>query len=159
MQPEIGGESVLMTKENTTTGNTRSVSNRQRLFIRYFTAILVDLVVLNLFDEYWDAVAIESFTVSLFAAVLLQVLLQATIAFEHRVAAYILEKFGPTARWLSAWAILFVSKIVILEAINFSFGDEVMFNGPIHGLVAFVVVVIALFAAERAIMRLHKALA
>jgi hypothetical protein len=159
MQPEIGGESVLMTKENTTTGNTRSVSNRQRLFIRYFTAILVDLVVLNLFDEYWDAVAIESFTVSLFAAVLLQVLLQATIAFEHRVAAYILEKFGPTARWLSAWAILFVSKIVILEAINYSFGDEVMFNGPIHGLVAFVVVVIALFAAERAIMRLHKALA
>jgi hypothetical protein len=159
MQPEFGGESELMTNENTTTGNTRSDSNRQRLFIRYFTAVLVDLVVLNLFDEYWAAVAIESFTVSLFAAVLLQVLLQATIAIEHRVAGYIMEKFGSKARLLSAWAIMFTSKIIILEAINFSFGDAVFFGGPIHGLVAFVLVVLALFAAEQAIMRLHKALA
>ena len=46
-------------------------SNRQRLFVRYFTAILIDLVVINLFDEYWDNVVIGSFTISLFVAILL----------------------------------------------------------------------------------------
>lgn len=62
-------------------------SNRQRLFVRYFTAILIDLVVLNLLVEYSQNVSVDSFTTSLLAAVLLQVLLKLTIAVERRVAA------------------------------------------------------------------------
>ncbi len=50
-------------------------SSNQQLFLRYFTAILVDLTVLNLFEEYWAPVVIESFTISLLAALLLQALL------------------------------------------------------------------------------------
>jgi len=30
------------------------LSNRQALFIGYFPCILVDLMALNLFDEYWQ---------------------------------------------------------------------------------------------------------
>ncbi|MGD8533014.1 MAG: hypothetical protein PVG80_06650, partial [Gammaproteobacteria bacterium] len=48
-------------------------TTRQRLFNRYFTAILIDLVVLNLFVEYSEHVRIDSFTISLLAAFLLQV--------------------------------------------------------------------------------------
>ena len=50
-------------------------SNRQRLFVRYLMATLIDLTVLNLFDEYWAFVTVGSFTISIYAAVLLQVLL------------------------------------------------------------------------------------
>ncbi|MFL2545923.1 MAG: hypothetical protein ACJ0SL_00935 [Candidatus Rariloculaceae bacterium] len=39
-------------------------STRQSLFLRYFTAILIDLVVLNLFTEYSEHVQIDSFTIS-----------------------------------------------------------------------------------------------
>lgn len=137
-------------------------NNRQRLFLRYFTAILVDLAVLNLFDEYWDNVVIESFTISLFTALVLQVLLQLTIIFEHKVAAYFKTKSSSSAkiqRFLATWAILFVSKLIILEVINIAFGDDVLFLGAIHGLVAFIVVVIALLAAEKAIMKLYQSLA
>jgi hypothetical protein len=63
-------------------------STRQRLFIRYFAAVLVDLVVLNLFVEYWRHVVIDSFTISLLCAILLQVLVKATIVVEQRVAAF-----------------------------------------------------------------------
>ena len=49
-------------------------SNRQRYFVRYLTAILIDLLVLNLFAEYWQHVAVSSFTVSLLVAALLQLL-------------------------------------------------------------------------------------
>ncbi len=62
-------------------------------------------------------------------------------------------------RGLSTWAILFASKLVILEAINFAFGDSVVFGGPINGLVAFIIVVIAIIIAEQAITRIYNFLA
>src|SRR5687767_530032 len=100
-------------------------SDRQRLFLRYFTATLVDLVVLNLFDEYSDRVYVSSFTVSLFAALLLQILLKLTIAAEHYVAAFFKARpggFMKFMRWFGAWVVLFGSKFVILEALDFAFG-------------------------------------
>lgn len=139
-----------------------SFSKRQRLFIRYTFAVLVDLTVLNLFNEYWDFVYFEYFTISLLTAVLLQFLLQVTIVIEHRVADYFKAKTGLRAkvlRGLSTWAILFASKLVILEAINFAFGDSVVFSGPIHGLVAFIIVVIAIIIVEQAITRIYNSLA
>ncbi len=137
-------------------------SIRQQLFVRYFTAVLVDLTVLNLFNEYWDNVVIESFTISLLAAVLLQVLLKVTIAFEHRIGAYFKAKSGTQAkvlRLLSAWAVLFGSKIAILEAINFFFGNGIVFGGAVHGLVAFIIVVTAILVAELVVQRIYNALA
>jgi hypothetical protein len=137
-------------------------SNKQRLFIRYFTAILIDLVVLNLFVEYSGYVVIDSFTISLFAALLLQVLLKLTLAIEHRVAAYFKARQGGFAkfmRYFSAWLLLFGSKFVILEAIAIAFGDKVHFGGPLHGLVVLIVVVITMLVAEEAIVQLYRRLA
>ena len=142
--------------------NTHVILNRQRLFIKYVLAILVDLTVLNLFDQYWDHVHIESFSVSLLAAALLQFLLQLTIALEHKVAEYFKKKDGlkhKIARGLSTWAILFISKLVILQAINFSFGDSVLFTGRVHGLVAFIIVIIAMVIAEQSVTKVYRALA
>ena len=138
-----------------------SYSRKQQLFLRYFTAILVDLTVLNLFDEYWDYVVIGSFTISLLAALLLQVLLQLTIKIEHRIAAYFKSKPGRLAKMLrvfSAWAVLFGSKFVILEAVNIAFGDQVLFGGPYHGIVAFIVVILVMLAAELTAKRINESL-
>ena len=151
-----------MTSEDIEDEFAGAFSRRQQLFLRYTFAVLVDLTVLNLFNEYWDYVFIEFFSISLLAAVLLQFLLQVTIAIEHRVAGYFKKKSGLRARvlrGLSTWAILFGSKIVILEAINFSFGDSVLFSGPIHGLVAFIIVVIAIIIAEQTILWVYRSLA
>jgi len=139
-----------------------SFSKRQQLFFRYSFFILVDFAVLGFFNQYWDLVFIESFSVALLAAVLLQVLLQITIAIEHRVASIFKAKPGVRAkilRVLSAWAILFGSKLVILEAINISFGSSVTFGGPVHGLVAFIVVVIGIIIAEQLFSWIYRSLA
>ena len=106
-------------------------TNRQRLFLRYFTGILIDLVVLNLFVEYSEYVVIDSFTISLLAAVLLQVLLKLTIALEHRVAAYFKAKPGGFAkfmRYFTAWLLIFGSKFVILEALAFCVRRQRLFR-------------------------------
>ena len=138
------------------------ISTKQRLFLRYFTAILIDLVVLNLFAEYWRHVNVDSFTVSLLAAVLLQVLLKLTLVIEGHVASYFNSKAGLKARimrFASAWAILFLSKFVILGAVYFAFGDSIVFGGPLHGVAAFILVVVVMLAAEEAIVRFYNRLA
>jgi hypothetical protein len=139
----------------------QAMTSRQQQFLRYFTAILIDLTVLNLFDQYWDAVAIPDFTISLFAAIVLQVLLQATLALEHRVAVFWNARSGVGAkvgRVFFAWLILFLSKFVILAILNATFGHEVAFTGPLHGVPAFIVVIMAMLAAEELVLRLYRAL-
>lgn len=137
-------------------------SSRQVWFLRYYTAILIDLMVLNLFVEYSQYVEIDSFTVSVFAAILLQVLLKATLAVEHRAAAYFKSKPGTGAkvmRWGVAWLILFGSKFVILEAVNYSFGDAVYFGGWLHGVVVIIAVLFVMLLVEEAVVRLYRKLA
>ena len=136
-------------------------SNRQRSFVRYFTAILIDLVVLNLFVEYSQSVFIDSFTTSLGAAILLQVLLKLTIALEQRLAGFFKARGGGLMtflRFFVAWLVLFGSKFVILEAITFAFGDKVRFVGRFHGIVTLIIVIVAMLLAEEAIVRLYRKL-
>jgi len=136
-------------------------TDSQRLFVRYFTAILIDLLVLNLFVEYSKKVSVDSFTTSLLAAVLLQILLKVTIAIEHRVGAYFKARPGGLMKFLRyfcAWLVLFGSKFVILEALSFAFGDKVRFEGRFHGLLTLIVVVVVMLVAEEAIVRLYRRL-
>jgi hypothetical protein len=136
-------------------------SPRQRGFMRYFTAILVDLVVLGLFVQYWDHVSADSFTIMLLAAVLLQVLLKLTIALEHRLAAFFNARKGGFARFMrffTAWLVLFGSKFVILEALVFAFGDRLSFAGPFNGIVALIVVVVTMLVVEAAIVMFYRRL-
>jgi hypothetical protein len=133
----------------------------QRLFVRYLMATLIDLTVLNLFDEHWEFVTVDSFTISILAAILLQVLLKATLALEHKVAAYFNSKSGGFAkvmRWFTAWLILFGSKFVMLGAINYAFGDRVLFTGPLHGVVAFILVVVVMLVAEELAARFYHSM-
>ena len=151
-----------MTSEALMPRSAEGFTNRQRQFVRYFTAILIDLVVLNLFVEYSDKVFVDSFTTSLLAAVLLQVLLKLTIAVEHRVAAFFKARGGGVntfLRWFCAWLVLFGSKFVILEAITFVFGHDVHFDGILHGIVALIVVVVVMLLVEEIVVRIYRRLA
>jgi hypothetical protein len=136
-------------------------SARQRVFMRYLTATLVDLVVLGLFVQYWEHVAAASFTVILLAAVVLQVLLKLTIVLEHKVAAFFNARprgFNKFMRFFTAWLILFGSKFVILEALVLAFGDGLRFGGPFHGIVALIAVVVAMLAVEAALVMFYRRL-
>lgn len=141
--------------------DTSTVTRKQRLFVRYLTAILIDLAILNLFDEYWDWVIIDSFTISLFAAVVLQVLLKATIHLEHVTADYFKAREGASAkvlRLLGTWLVLFGSKFVILIALDFAFGERVLFLGPLHGLVSLITVLVVMLVVEEILVRISHSI-
>lgn len=133
----------------------------QRLFVGYTLAVLVDLTVLNFYDEYWEFVNIESFTISFAAALLLQLLLKLSIAAEHKLANYFKQKSGTAAKFyrgISTYIILVGSKFVMLEAINILFGDKVQFTGPLHGVVAFFAVVFTILISEIIVSKIYFAL-
>jgi len=134
---------------------------KELLFIGYTLAVLVDLTVINFFDEYWDFVTIDSFTISLLAAVLMQVLLKLTFALEHSVAGFFAKREGTrpkVMRGITTYLILVISKFVILGIVNLVFGDEVLFTGPWHGVFAFVVLIIAMLAAEFLVATVYRKL-
>jgi hypothetical protein len=136
-------------------------NRRQHIFIKYTFAILVDITILNLFNEYWDYVTLSSFSISLVAAILLQLLLQITLNIEYKVAAYFKRKEGLQAkilRILSAWGILFISKLVMLKIIEIVFPVSIQFTGPIHGAVSFITVVVVMILAEQSIMKVNRLL-
>ena len=136
-------------------------SDRQRLFVLFFVGTLIDLVVLCLFNEHSDKVYVESFTIALLAAIVLQALLKITIVCEHRVLALFKGKSG--AAWISlkffvAWLILFGSKFVILEGLSFAFGHQVKFEGIFHGIVWLIIVVVVMLLAEEVMVRIYRRL-
>ena len=136
-------------------------TEKQRLFARYLIGTLIDLLVLNLFAEYWDKVYVDTFTTSLLAAILLQVLLKLTIWAEHLVAAPFKGKPGARNRFLRyflAWVVLFGSKFVILEALSLAFGANVHFVGWMHGIIPLIVVVVVMLIAEELVVRFYRKL-
>ncbi len=146
-----------MTNDLTGMEDPQWVSARQVRFTRYLLLLCVDLAVLNLFVEHWDRIVIDSFTISLFTAVLLDALLKTTLAIEHRIGRYFRSRSGASAivlRVLATWVVLFGSKFVILEAVDVVFGEHVDFGG----LVPFIVLVVALLAAEGIVTRFYEAL-
>ena len=124
------------------------ISKRQILFSRYFTAILIDLTVLNLFNEFWENVQIATFSISLLAAVVLQLMLQLTFKLEHGVGSHFTKKGRKGMRIFSAWALLFGSKFAILYVLELLFDDKIVFHGAYHGIITFILIIITMIAAE-----------
>jgi hypothetical protein len=97
-----------------------AVTRAQVRFWRALTNILVYIVVLNLFVEYVHTVVIDSFTVSILTAILLWLMLGAIMRIEYRLRGFFERREGwpfRVLRYFSVWAILFLSKFVILDVV------------------------------------------
>ena len=125
----------------------------QARFLSWTMDVLVYIVVLNLFVEFVDTMVIDSFWISILTAVLLKLLLDALLGFEHRVAAFFKAREGTVNKvlgWASQFAILFLSKFLILEVVDVVFGDHVEL-GHFVEIVSLIVAMIASRLALRAV--------
>lgn len=135
----------------------QSMTQAQYRFAVALTEILVFIVVLNLFVEYVDTVVIESFSISVVTAVLLWLMLNAVQGLEHRVAGYFRKKKGAVyrlLRYLSVWAILFVSKFVILEGVALVTGGR----AALGYFIEVAALVVALMAARALLWWVYRRL-
>ena len=109
-------------------GDPSTVTPAQLRFVSWVSAVLVDIVVLNLFVEFVHTIVIDSFYISVLTALLLKLMVDAVKGLEQSVSAYFAAKQGAgwkATRVVAVWVILFTSKFVILEAVNVVFGDHV----------------------------------
>lgn len=143
-----------MTDEFTSEGTkTVTVTKNQERFQSWASDVLVYTVVLNLFVEYVDAIVIDSFTISLFTAVVLKVLLDLLTLVEHHVSHFF-GRIHKVLGFVSMWAVLFLSKFVILEVIDVIFGDHVELGNFLH----VVVLVLSLMIARALVAKAYDSL-
>ena len=115
-----------MAADNTATE--AMITRSQKIFLSWTKDVLIYIVVLNLFVEYNPKMVIDSFTISIFTAILLKILLEIILKFEHFVAEFFKSrpgKFSNFLRIFATWMILFFSKFLILEVVDIVFGEHV----------------------------------
>jgi hypothetical protein len=137
--------------------STQPTTKRQLIFISWSKDVLIYIIVLNLFVEYAEKIVIDSFTISIFTAILLKALLDIILAFEHRVADFFKarpSKLSNVLRFFSTWVILFLSKFFILEVVDFIFGEHV----ELGKFLDVILLVIALMVARELFTRIYLSL-
>lgn len=134
-----------------------SITSWQLTWASWTMTLLAYIVVLNLFEEYVGNVVIDSFTISILTSIVLLVLLVIVQRFEHRVRGWFAAREGRVYRVLgpiSVVSILFVSKLIILEVVDFIFGEHV----ELGHFVEVLVLVLLLILAQKALVFVWKAL-
>jgi hypothetical protein len=134
---------------------TVTITRKQDIFFSWMSDVLIYTVVLNLFVEYVDAVVIDSFTISILTAILLKILLDIVMRFEHIVHHFFAQKEGASAKVLgtiSLFAILFLGKLFILEVVSFVFGDHV----ELGHFIEVVALVLALMITRRLVQVFYR---
>jgi hypothetical protein len=138
-------------------GERLTITPAQGRFISWVSEVLVDIVVLNLFVEFVHTIVIDSFSISILAALLLKLMVDAVKGLEHAVSAYLAARDGVAwklVRYLAVWLILFASKFVMLEAVNFVFGDHV----ELGSFIEIVGLIVTMLAANAALLAVYRRL-
>ncbi|MCP3888754.1 MAG: hypothetical protein GY702_07745, partial [Desulfobulbaceae bacterium] len=137
------------------------LNNKQRLYLGYTNAVLMYLTVINLCDEYWSWISIRSFTVSIVVAVILLLGLMFFISSEKKAADYFKTKSGAGAkisRGISSYLLLVGGKFVLMGVIAVLLGDAVDFSGPLHGAIAFIILVSAILGVDSLVRKIYYSL-
>ena len=123
-----------------------TITKWQLAYVGWTMTLLAYIVVLNLWVEFNDAVVIDSFIISIFTAAVLLVLLVVILGLEHRVKAWFDTREGTAYRIIgtaSTLLILFVSKLVILEVIDWIFGEHVELGHFVDVLILVLLLIVA----------------
>ena len=118
---------------------------------------MIYILVLNLFVEFNSKIVIDSFTISIFTAIVLKILLEIVFKFEHVVGEFFKARPGKVSNFLriiSMWLILFLSKFLILEVIDLIFGEHV----ELGKFLDVIILVISLMVAREIFDRIYRAL-
>ena len=134
-----------------------AITRPQGIFLSWTKDILIYIIVLNLFVEYHPKVVIDSFTISIFTAIVLKILLEIIFKLEHLVADFFKSRPGSLSNFLRillTWLILFLSKFLILEVLDRVFGEHV----ELGKFIDVIVLVIALMVARGLFQCIYRSL-
>ena len=141
--------------------NQRIVNNSQRLFLVYIICILVDMTIINIYAEFTHSVYVESFSITIFIAIFLQLFIVLTRHAEHELTIFFGDRKSYLTKikyFLSLWALLFFSKVLMLHGANLIFGDKLNFYGMFDGLLAFIILIFSFLLGEYLLTHIYRLL-
>ena len=139
----------------------RNINNSQRLFLVYIICILVDMTILNIYAEFTHSVYVESFSITIFIAIFLQLFIVLTKQAEHKLSNFFGDKKSYLTKikyFFAFWALLFFSKLLMLHGANLIFGDKINFYGMFDGLLAFIILIFSFLIGEYLLTKIYRAL-
>ena len=139
----------------------RNINNSQRLFLVYIICILVDMTILNIYAEFSHSVYVESFSITIFIAIFLQLFIVLTKYAEHQLSSFFGDKKSYLTKimyFFALWALLFFSKVLMLHGANLIFGDKINFYGMFDGLLAFIILIFSFLLGEYLLTRIYHLL-
>ena len=148
-------------RKNSNQNGERIVNNSQRLFLVYVICILVDMTILNIYAEFTHSIYVESFSITIFIAIFLQLFIVLTRHAEQKLSNFFGVKKGYLKKikyFLSLWALLFFSKVLMLHGANLIFGDKINFYGMFDGLLAFIILILSFLLGEYLLTKIYQAL-
>jgi hypothetical protein len=107
--------------------NRPALSRNQVIFAEVLTGFLIYVLVLGLFNDYTDWVSATSFSIIVFASIVLEALTFLTFLLKDWWLGWWTRRRGelPQAhRLIAIWPIMFFSKFVFLWALDWAFGHE-----------------------------------
>jgi hypothetical protein len=108
------------------------MNNYQKIYLEWLIDILAYIVILNLLTEHFDAFSISSFTLSIFVAISMKLILVPILFLKSRIGSYWKAKEGRLSKilgLLNKFAILFSSKFVVLAYLDFKYKEHVSIEG------------------------------
>jgi purine-cytosine permease-like protein len=119
------------------------------------------MTILNIYAEFSHSVYVESFSITIFIAIFLQLFIVLTRHAEHKLSNFFGDRKNYLTKikyFLSLWALLFFSKFLMLHGANLIFGDKINFYGMFDGLLAFIVVILSFLLGEYLLTKIYRAL-
>lgn len=108
----------------------QSPTSRQLAFGWLVTDVLVNLVVLNLAAEFVSPIVVERFSISIFVAVVLTLILYGIEWVEHRIQHFFcVERDRKIIGAFFMWLVVFSSKFVFLWLDDVIFGSNIELGG------------------------------
>lgn len=120
-----------------------TVNSRQTAFKEIAVGTLIWATVLGILNDYSDIVETRSFSYTLLAGLILQILTYVTLLAKSAVFSRRNNRPGlghKTRILFFTWCILFFSKFVFLEAIDLIFGENVNVDGFINLILVILIV-------------------
>ncbi len=114
---------------------------KQQLFSDMVLGVLVYAVVLGFFEEYTNILSTWSYSITFFAAIVMQILTYATFWLKDVIVKHFKNKEGSKYKILlvfCVWLVMFFSKFVFLFSLENIFGEAVQISGFV-GLVLIII--------------------
>jgi hypothetical protein len=121
---------------------------KQDFYKEMFIGTLIYTLVLGFYSDYTNILYTSSFRFVFLAALVMQFLTYPTFQLKKRVAGWFSQRSGFIYKLglvIGVWSIMFFSKFIFLEVIDFIFGQSV----EISGFIGLIVIIVTMLIIDK----------